>query len=56
MGHLVNPISARLGIVRVWNSTWVSNKGLFYSYLLAKDLELQKSLEIFFYKTNSTDF
>jgi len=55
MGHLVNPISVRLGIVKTWNSTWVSNKGISYSYLLSKDIELQKSLDIFFNKSNSTD-
>lgn len=55
MGHLVNPISVRLGIVKTWNSTWVTNKGVSYTYLLSKDIELQKSLDIFFNKSNTTD-
>lgn len=55
MGHLVNPISVRLGIVKTWNSTWVTNKGISYTYLLSKDIELQKSLDIFFNKSNTTD-
>lgn len=55
MGHLVNPISIRLGVVKTWNSTWVTNKGVSYTYLLSKDIELQKSLDIFFNKSNTTD-
>jgi small subunit ribosomal protein S3 len=43
MGHKVNPIGLRLGIIRDWNSKWYANSKD-YADLLNKDLEVREFL------------
>jgi len=43
MGHKVNPIGIRLGIVRDWNAKWYANSKDFPDYL-NKDLEIREYL------------
>ena len=42
MGHKVNPIGMRLGIIRTWDSRWYADSG--YSDLLHEDLKIRKAL------------
>jgi hypothetical protein len=49
MGHLVNPVSFRLGISRYWNSKWVSKENLYhYKYLVKSDWNLFLFMTRFF--------
>ena len=52
MGHVVNPLSLRLGLNRTWNSTWASHDSVNYTYLVQNDLFLHNFLKLFF--NNST--
>jgi hypothetical protein len=50
MGHIVNPISFRLGVNRTWNSTWSTFNFINYSYLIQRDLFIYNFLKMFFNK------
>jgi hypothetical protein len=51
MGHLVNPISFRIGITRFWSSTWsLSNINLKYKYLIKSEWNIHLFLMRFFSK------
>ena len=43
MGHKVNPIGLRLGIIRTWDSRWYADDN--YADLLQEDLRLRKYLK-----------
>ena len=43
MGHKVNPIGLRLGIIRRWSSRWYSDKD--YTRLLQEDIRLRQQLK-----------
>ncbi len=43
MGHKVNPIGLRTGIIRTWQSRWYSDKE--YTRLLAEDIRLRQQLK-----------
>lgn len=43
MGHKVNPIGLRLGIVKTWNSKWYEDKG--YADALHEDLKIRKFIK-----------
>src|SRR3978361_2285443 len=42
MGHKINPIGMRLGIIRTWDSRWYAGKD--YAKLLHEDIKLRKHL------------
>jgi small subunit ribosomal protein S3 len=42
MGHKVNPIGLRLGIIRTWDSRWYADSG--YGDMLHDDLEIRRAL------------
>jgi small subunit ribosomal protein S3 len=42
MGHKINPIGMRLGIIRTWDSRWYAGKD--YAKLLHEDIELRNHL------------
>ena len=46
MGHLINPISVRLGVIRSWDSKCGSASEFFYKNLLKNNCSLNKVLEI----------
>ncbi|HLA81913.1 MAG TPA: 30S ribosomal protein S3, partial [Thermoleophilia bacterium] len=43
MGHKVNPISFRLGIIRNWDARWYADKD--YAKLLQEDLQIRKHIQ-----------
>jgi len=51
MGHLINPVSLRLGISRYWNSKWVaSNSKYKYHFLFKSDWNIYNFLTRLFMK------
>lgn len=52
MGHIVNPISFRLGLNRTWNSSWVASNGINYSYLIQRDIFIYNFLALLFNQIN----
>lgn len=49
MGHLVNPVSFRLGISRFWSSTWSLSKiDLKYKYIMRSEWNIHLLLSRFF--------
>jgi small subunit ribosomal protein S3 len=42
MGHKINPIGMRLGIIRTWDSRWYAGKD--YAKLLHEDIKLREHL------------
>ncbi len=47
MGHKVNPIGLRVGIIRGWESRWFAQKD--YAKLLQEDLQIRKIIKEKFY-------
>lgn len=43
MGHKVNPIGFRLGVIRTWDSKWFANRD--YGQLLQEDLKIRKYIK-----------
>lgn len=53
MGHLINPTSTRIGILRIWNANWITfSNNLKYTYLLNKDFYIFSIVRIFFSNGN----
>jgi ribosomal protein S3 len=48
MGHLINPIAIRLGINRIWNSSWSLYHINNYNYLVHGDFSINKFLDTLF--------
>ncbi len=48
MGHLINPISLRLGINRIWVYTWYANNIYEYNYLTLQQTNIESFLKKFF--------
>ena len=49
MGHLVNPVSFRLGVSRYWNSRWVvSSSSYKYHFLFKSDWNVFEIVKRFF--------
>jgi ribosomal protein S3 len=48
MGHLINPISFRLGINRLWNHSWCVANIFEYNYLALQQANIQSFLKKFF--------
>jgi len=51
MGHLINPITFRLGVSKFWNSNWIVNineNKNFYSFLMGSDWNIYIFFKRFF--------
>lgn len=44
MGHKVNPIGFRLGIIKDWQSRWFAPKGQVYQTLLQEDIRIRRTI------------
>lgn len=50
MGHIINPISFRLGVVRYWNAVWSLSKLSNYANLINQDFYIKDIILSFFKK------
>jgi len=56
MGHLINPISTRLGFSTFWISSWTTTQLGTYSYYILLDSILVELISYFFYYSSTVDF